>query len=185
VDLRGRIDLFGVANIFQLLHQAESTGKLVLEGEDQRGRVYFHQGHLIYARTDAEIERIGDLLVRKGHLEPAQLEGAKIQSDRRGVRIGTVLVEGGGLEQSVLVRAIKEQIMEVVYRLVRIERGSFAFYSQIYPENEDILLDVSLDLLLLEGLRKLDELTQFGPEGHPDGPDDTIEPPPRGENGDG
>lgn len=175
MDLRGRIDLFGVANIFQLLHQAESTGKLVLEGEDQRGRVYFHQGHLIYARTDAEIERIGDLLVRKGALEPAQLEGAKIQADRRNVRIGTVLVEGGGLEQGVLTRAIKEQIMEVVYNLVRIEQGSFAFYSQIYPENEDILLDVSLDLLLLEGLRKLDELAHFGSTGDPErrGEDDS------------
>ena len=47
VDLRGRIDLFGVAEVFQLLHQAESTGKLVLDGEDQRGRVYFHDGGLI------------------------------------------------------------------------------------------------------------------------------------------
>ncbi|HKK69767.1 MAG TPA: DUF4388 domain-containing protein [Candidatus Krumholzibacteria bacterium] len=174
MDLRGRIDLFGVANIFQLLHQAEATGKLVLEGEDQRGRVYFHQGSLIYARTDADVERIGDLLVRKGALEPAQLEGAKIQADRRGVRIGTVLVESGGLEDDVLAQAIKDQIMEVVYHLVRIDRGSFAFYSQIYPENEDILLDVSLDLLLLEGLRKLDELEHFGPEGRPAdaGPDD-------------
>ena len=168
MDLRGRIDLFGVASVFQLLHQAESTGKLVLEGEDQRGRVYFHQGSLIYARSDAEIERIGDLLVRTGELDPAQLEGAKIQADRRGVRIGTVLVESGGLEQGVLVRAIQEQIKDVVYHLVRIERGTFAFYGQIYPENEDILLDVSLDLLLLEGLRQLDELSHFGPGEEPD-----------------
>jgi hypothetical protein len=167
VDLRGRIDLFGVANIFQLLHQAEATGKLVLEGEDQRGRVYFHQGRLIYARTDAALERIGDVLVRSGALEPAQLEGAKILADRRGVRIGTVLVEGGGISQEQLTEAIKGQIMEVVYHLVRIESGSFAFYSQIYPENEDILLDVSLEFLLLEGLRKLDELTHYGQEGGP------------------
>lgn len=160
MDLRGRIDLFGVAEIFQLLGQAESTGKLVLDGEDQHGRVYFHEGSLIYARTDAEIERIGDLLVRKGALDPAQLEGAKIQADRRGVRIGTVLVESGGIDPSVLAQAIKDQLMEVVYNLVRIERGSFAFYGQIYPENEDILLDVSLDLLLLEGLRRFDELSR-------------------------
>lgn len=170
MDLRGRIDLFGVASIFQLLHQAEATGKLVLEGEDQRGRVYFHQGRLVYARTDAELERIGEVLVSRGVLEPAQLEGAKILADRRGVRIGTVLVESGGISREQLTDAIKGQIMEVVYHLVRIEGGSFAFYSQIYPENEDILLDVSLEFLLLEGLRKLDELTHFGSEGLPDAP---------------
>ncbi len=165
MDLRGRIDLFGVANIFQLLNHAEATGKLVLEGEDQRGRVYFHQGRLIYARSDADVERIGDVLVRTGVLESTQLEGAKIQADRRGVRIGTVLVDSGSLSEEQLAAAIQEQIREVVYRLVAIETGSFAFYSQIYPENEDILLDVELDVLLLEGLRKLDEFQHYGPGG--------------------
>ena len=164
MDLRGRIDLFGVANIFQLLHQAEATGKLVLEGESERGRVYFHEGRLIYARTDAAMERLGDALVRRGVLEPAQLEGARIQAERRDARIGSVLVDSGSLSQEQLVAAIQEQIQEVVFRLVAIEHGSFAFYSQIYPENEDILLDVSLDFLLIEGLRKLDEFNAFGPE---------------------
>lgn len=164
MDLRGRIDLFGVANIFQLLNQAEATGKLVLEGESERGRVYFHEGRLIYARTDASMERIGDALVRQGTLEPAQLEGARIQAERRDSRIGALLVESGSLTQDQLVGAIKGQIQEVVYRLVAVERGSFAFYSQIYPENEDILLDVSLEFLLIEGLRKLDEFNAFGPE---------------------
>jgi hypothetical protein len=165
VDLRGRIDLFGVANIFQLLSQAESTGKLVLEGESERGRVYFHEGRLVYARTDAPMERLGDALVRQGVLEPAQLEGARIQAECKESRIGAILVESGGLTRDQLVGAIQEQIQEVVYRLVAIERGTFAFYSQIYPENEDILLDVSLEFLLIEGLRKLDEFNALGLDG--------------------
>lgn len=110
------------------------------------------------------MERIGDALVRQGMLEAAQLEGARIQAECKGKRIGTVLVESGSLSQDDLVGAIKDQIQEVVFRLVAIEHGSFAFYSQIYPENEDILLDVSLDFLLIEGLRKLDEFNAFGPE---------------------
>lgn len=159
MDLRGRIELFGVANIFQLLHQAEATGKLVLTGPDQKARVYFHQGHLIYARSDAQMERLGEYLVRTGVLEPAQLEGAKMKAGlEENRRIGSILVESGSISDEELRGAVTNQIKETVYRLVRVEEGSFAFYSQIYPENEDILLDVSLDLLLLEGLRKLDEL---------------------------
>ncbi len=158
MDLRGRIELFGVANIFQLLHQAEATGKLVLEAQGESARVYFHQGMLIYARTDAEVERIGELLVRIGALEPTQLEGARIKADRLGQRIGAVLVESGSVQHSDLVTAIREQIKSVVYRLVRIQNGFFTFHAQVYPENEDILLDVGLDMLLLEGFRQLDEL---------------------------
>lgn len=159
VDLRGKIELFGVTNVFQMLHLAEATGKLVLDAAGQKARVYFHQGRLIYARSDGDTERLGDYLVRRGILQRSQLEGAKMRSGlAEGKRIGAILVEGGSLSQAELAEAVREQIKEVVYRLVGIEAGSFAFYSQIYPENEDILLDVSLDLLMVEGLRKLDEL---------------------------
>ena len=161
MDLRGRIELFGVAHIFQLLHLAQATGKLVLNGSGQRARVYFHQGNLIYARTDARTARLGDYLVERGLLERAKLEGAKMRAAlAEGKRIGAILVDGGSISDQQLKEAVRDQIQEVVYQLVAIEEGTFAFYSQIYPENEDILLDVSLDYLMLEGMRKLDELGQ-------------------------
>jgi hypothetical protein len=159
VDLRGRIDLFGVANVFQLLHLAEATGKLVLVGPAHKARVYFHQGNLIYARTDARMERLGEYLVRRGILTPTQLEGAKMKAElTKFRRIGAILVESGSLSEDQLKAAVQDQIKEVVYQLVGMTEGTFAFYSQIFPENEDILLDVSLDYLMLEGLRKLDEM---------------------------
>ncbi len=159
VDLRGKIELFGVINVFQMLYLADGTGKLVLDSSGQKARVYFHQGKLIYARTDADIERLGDYLVRRGILQRTQLEGAKMRAGiAEGKRIGAILVDGGSLSEAELADAVRDQIKEVIYRLVAIESGSFAFYSQIYPENEDILLDVSLDMLMMEGLRKLDEL---------------------------
>jgi len=161
VDLRGRIDLFGVTNIFQMLNLAEATGKLVLTGSEQKARVYFHQGRLIYARTDARMERLGEYLVRTGVLSLSQLEGAKMKAEHSaGKRIGAILVDGGSLTEDQLTGAVTAQIKEVVYQLVGMEDGTFAFYSQIYPENEDILLDVSLDMLMVEGLRKLDELNR-------------------------
>ncbi len=158
MDLRGKIGLFEVTSIFQLLHMAQASGKLVLTGAREKARIYFHQGHLIYARTDGPTERIGEYLVRTGQLEPTQLEGARMKAVNEGKRIGAILVESSSITEEQLITAVTEQIKEVVYKLVAMEEGTFAFYSQIYPENEDILLDVSLDMLLVEGLRKLDEL---------------------------
>ena len=146
-------------DLFQLLHLAGGTGKLVLSGPGQKARVYFHQGNLIYARTDAATERLGDYLVRVEVLDNSQLEGAKMRAElATGKRIGQILVDSRSISEEQLKAAVRDQIKDVVYKLVRIEEGTFAFYSQIYPENEDILLDVSLDYLMLEGLRKLDEL---------------------------
>lgn len=163
MDLRGRIELFGVAGIIQMLGQAEVTGKLVISGSGQRARCYFHQGRLIHARSDARRERVGEYLVRTGVVDAAQLEGARMKAELEPQRrIGSILVESGSITQEQLRQAITRQIKESVYLCVRIEEGSFSFYSQIYPENEDILLDVSLDMLLLEGLRQLDELQHDG-----------------------
>lgn len=159
MDLRGRIELFGVAQIIQILGQAEVTGKLVLSGSGQRARCYFHEGRLIYARSDARRERVGEYLVRRELIDAAQLEGARMRAELEPQRrIGSILVESGSITAEQLQLAITEQIKESVYHCVRIEAGSFSFYSQIYPENEDILLDVSLEMLVLEGLRQLDEL---------------------------
>jgi hypothetical protein len=158
-DLNGRIELFGVANVFQFMQLAQATGKLVLIGDSHRARVYFHEGNLIYARTDATTERLGDYLVRAGVLEQAQLDRLDLQAElSTGRRIGSILVDRGILTEEQLKTAVRNQIKEVVFRLMRLDEGIFAFHSNIYPKNEDILLDVSLDYLMLEGVRKMDEL---------------------------
>ena len=160
--LSGLIGPFSVVDVLQLLSLSKQTGKLVIDSRREKARVYFHQGDLVYARRDGPRERLGERLVRLGLLTPSQVAGANLKAEIRAehVRIGQILVEAGSLTQEQLRRVVREQILEAVYEILGIAFGEFRFFDGVLPEGEDILLDVSLDLLLLEGLKRIDELRQ-------------------------
>jgi len=163
--LSGTIGPFSVPDVMQFLSHTRSTGKLVLDGEDDQAWAYFHQGELIYARRRGPSERLGERLLRLGYISESQLIGANLRAGlaTEKKRIGQIFLEAGSVDQETLTKVITDQIRAVVAKMVAWPRGRFRFYLGRLPEDEDILLDVSLDLLLLEGLQKVDELAR--PEG--------------------
>ena len=52
---------------------------------------------------------------------------------------------------------IEEQIKEVVYEVVRWKKGWFQFSADKKPGEQDVFIDIPLDSLILEGLKRLDE----------------------------
>jgi len=133
-----------------------------METDTDRGWVYFHKGDLIYARRRGPTERLGERLLRLGYISESQLMGANLRASmaRPHRRIGQIFLEAGSLNQETLQKVVQDQIREVVVEMLSFSQGSFQFYAGRLPADEDILLDVSLDLLLLEGLQKLDELNK-------------------------
>jgi hypothetical protein len=162
--LNGRIGPFSVVDVLQFLSLSRVTGKLVLDTRREKARIYFHDGALVYARREGPTERLGDRLVRLGLVTASQIAGAdirvEINPDKR--RIGQILVEAGSLDQARLQQVVRDQILETVYHILGLGAGEFRFFADVLPDGEDILLDVSLELLLLEGLKKMDELRRDG-----------------------
>ena len=70
------------------------------------------------------------------------------------------MIERRFIEYDALVSAIKDQMKEVVYEVLCWRKGYFIFFNKVEPQDEDILLDVRVDYLLLEGLKRLDETTK-------------------------
>ncbi len=165
--LSGQIGPFSVVDVLQLLSMAKQTGKLVIDSRREKARVYFHRGELVYARPDGPRERLGERLVRLGLVTPSQIAGANLKAEIRAerMRIGQILVEAGTITQEQLRQVVRDQILEAVYDILGIATGEFRFFDGVLPEGEDILLDVSLELLLLEGLKRIDELRQAAGEG--------------------
>ncbi len=72
-------------------------------------------------------------------------------------RIGNTLIARKLIDHDTLVSAIHELMKEVVYEVLAWKQGSFLFMKDCAPQDEDILLDVKLDYLILEGLKRIDE----------------------------
>lgn len=156
MDLRGNLAVFGPISVLQLISLQSSTGELTFESGVNTARVYFDGGNVTFAElTDRRI-RLGEYLVSEGLVSKAHLERAlELKQDRQ--RLGSILIEIGAIDAVSLHRAIEEQIKEVMYEVVGWKTGRFRFTNGRRPKAQDVFIDIPLDHLILEGLKRLDE----------------------------
>jgi two-component system OmpR family response regulator len=159
MDLGGNLSILDPSSIFQLLNMSAMTGELKLVTVDSVASFYFKEGELVYATTDKKKKKLGRFLIEKGRITEEQLYEAlkEFWLHQGNKRIGNILIEKGFLERDLLVDAIQEQIKDVVYSVLSWNEGQFIFFRSVEPRDEDILLDVKMDHLILEGLKRLDE----------------------------
>ncbi|MEX2295629.1 MAG: DUF4388 domain-containing protein [Gemmatimonadota bacterium] len=161
--IEGELSSVTLADICQLLAMGRKTGCLTLTHRSNFGYVYFKGGRVIYATVLNRPDRLGELLVRNDVIERKDLAAAmETQSRQPGKKIGQLLVEAGSLEEEELQRFITMQIEEAVYHLFGWEEGTFHFEPDRAPEaHGGFLVSINTESLLLEGARRVDELSQI------------------------
>jgi len=161
--IEGALQDVSLADICQLLGMGMKTGCLSLTDRSNFGYIYFEKGRVIYASVLNRRDRLGELLVRNHVITRKDLnEAVEAQPESKGKRVGELLVEKGTISQQDLQRYIQMQIEEAVYHLFSWEQGSFHFDPDQMPDEEGIyLVNISLEALLMEGARRVDEWSLF------------------------
>ena len=158
--LRGNLKDFTLPDVFQLIAASKKTGVLRITGRDEaEGSVWFRDGDVFFAQSNWHHEKIGDRLVAAQKITPSALARAleTRTAEPAGRRIGQILVDEGYITQGVLEAFVQEQIQDTVFDLMRWDDGEFDF--EILPEvvDEDIGLTVSIENIIMEGSRRLEE----------------------------
>jgi hypothetical protein len=162
VMMCGSIDLVGgLANVFTFVHFSQLDGVLdVLSGKTRR-TLHFRKGQLLAATSNLPEDRLGALLVRFGLITEDQLVAAarEITPSRR---LGNVLVEKGLMTSHDLYEGVKRQAEEVFYSVLLCKVGAF-YLHRVSDESASPPARLHLDTqsLLLEGLRRMDEMVHF------------------------
>ncbi|NIM18990.1 MAG: DUF4388 domain-containing protein [Candidatus Latescibacteria bacterium] len=157
MDLEGKLNVFEPTTVFQMLNLAQITGRLTLDARFNSARIYFILGNITYAELSNRPLKLGEYLVREGLINSDQLDKA-LRKKAKGKKIGTILVQSGAISENELRCAIENQIKEVVYEVVRWREGWFTFEEGKKPDAQDILIDIPIDHLMLEGMKRMDEL---------------------------
>ncbi len=156
MDLEGNLTVFEPISVFQLISLAQATGELSLDVGDNSARVFFEGGSVTYAEISARKVKLGEYLVQQKLVTQKSLDKILVKN-RKGKKLGRLLVEGEAIDEPSLRSAIEEQIKEVVYEVVRWKKGWFQFSADKKPGEQDVFIDIPLDSLILEGLKRLDE----------------------------
>lgn len=156
--IKGSLKEAGLADVCQLLALGQKTGCLSVTDRSRFGQIYFDRGRITFATIVNRRDRLGDLLIREGHLDHATLQAAvDAQAAEPDRRLGEILLEQGAIEAETLTASIQRQIEEAIYYLFTWKRGSFYFEAGKTPESGEILIAVNPESLLLEGARRVDE----------------------------
>ncbi len=157
--LQGNLQRFALAEIFQLLAAGRKTGTLGIQQDDTIVMVYFRDGEIIYGYGPRQTYHIGQILRERGLVSPEQLDEAiSIQARTDNAkRLGEILISRGFVDRNKLEDIVRKQVEELLYSLLSWSTGSFKFYEDQFPTEEEITVRISVENVILEGLRRVDE----------------------------
>jgi hypothetical protein len=163
LDLQGSIEKFTLPEIFQLIAASRKSGTLGIQHNETIVMIYFKEGDIIYGYGPRQTFHLGQLLKDRGILSGEQLEEAvQIQAKTENTRrLGEILTSRRFIDRADLEAVVREQIEQLLYSLLAWDSGSFKFYENQFPTDEEITLRLSVENVILEGLRRLDEMNMI------------------------
>lgn len=164
LDLQGNIERFTLPEIFQLISASRKTGTLGIQRGDDIVMVYFKDGGVIYGYGPRKTYHVGRMLVEKSRITPEQLDEAIAEQSREissGKRLGQILIEKRYVDRADIEEVVRKQVEELIYSLMSWDQGSFKFYEDQFPTEEEITVSLSTENVVLEGLRRLDEISRL------------------------
>lgn len=163
--LRGNLRDFSLPDVFQLVTFSKKTGVLRIRRADGTdGSVWFRDGEVFFAQSNWHGEPLGERLVHANRITPSALAKAldlRAKEGADGRRLGEILIEEGYITDKVLEAFVQEQIQDTIFDLMRWDEGEFDF--ELLPDvvDEDIGLSVSIENVIMEGSRRLEEWTRI------------------------
>ncbi|HSJ64844.1 MAG TPA: DUF4388 domain-containing protein [Gemmatimonadaceae bacterium] len=155
--IRGSLREASLPDVLQLLAMGQKTGVLSIGDRSNFGYIYFDRGRISYARIVNRRDRLGDILVKSGILEQADLDDAIAMQGKDKRLLGEILIERELLTREELHHFVRVQIEEAVYYLFTWTQGTFSFEAEVTPDDQPFLVSISPESLLLEGARRVDE----------------------------
>jgi hypothetical protein len=147
-------DLIGMAG------QGNWTGELVVVVGSDRRSIFLERGILVGASSTAERERLGEILYHYGVLTREQIS-VVADAVSPDVRFGEAAVALGYLSRERLFEVIGKQVEEIVYATMLVQQGSFYFVDSFDEVQLSYRLNLSVQHLLMEGVRRMDEIELF------------------------
>ncbi|HZY04546.1 MAG TPA: DUF4388 domain-containing protein [Anaeromyxobacteraceae bacterium] len=155
--LAGDLAGFPLADLVAFVHQSKLSGILTVGSGGVERSVGFKDGEVRSARSEAPGERIGEVAVRLGYLTEAQAAEAALA----GRPIGRTLVERGLISAKDLWKCFHEQVTVVFHALLLAREGTFHLADEAEGERSGVPLSVNTQSLLMDGIRRIDEMSLF------------------------
>lgn len=158
LSISGSLKHYPLSDILLDLQRSEKNGILEIRNGPISKRVYIRDGDMIFATSNLEEDRLGNMLLRNGNITTEQYNQSIATMKETGKRHGTVLVELGFLKPNDLIWAVRHQVEEIIESLFQFEQGDFTFLEGPLHSQEVIMLKLSAANLIYNGIKRIQNL---------------------------
>jgi curved DNA-binding protein CbpA len=145
-----------LSDVFQWISMANKSGELFIQHESEDVNLIFRKGKIVYASSNNPSFLLGQILLRYRMITKAQLIKALSIQKKNRKPLGQIFLENKFIDKKQLEKAISYQIEEITYYLLTWKSGYFNFREREVQLNTST--EISVDALLMEGLRRSDEM---------------------------
>lgn len=163
VALRGNLQDFGIAEVFQLIGQQRKTGALDVSHGRQTLRLAFDAGCVVWGRPvgpDAD-GVIGERMVRCGLLTQERLEELRAESEVSARPVTMLAVDAEDVSAEAAAQIEELVTNETIFVVLRWSEGSFDFSAQTVSHDRPPEKLLAAEQILMDGLRMVDEWQTF------------------------
>lgn len=155
--LAGDLSGLPLADFVGFVHQSRLSGALTVASGGFERSIAFKDGEVRGAQSNAPGERIGEVTIRLGYATEEQV-GRAMACDRP---LGKALVDLGFVSASDLWKCFHEQVTAVFHAMLLTKGGTFFLVDEDVSERSGAPLSVSTQSLLMDGIRRIDEMSLF------------------------
>ncbi|MGD0998190.1 MAG: DUF4388 domain-containing protein [Thermoleophilia bacterium] len=157
--LQGNLKEFSLPNVLQLVKMSAKSGALSITREAESGKIFFRNGQIHFATAHPGTMPLGERLVKSGHITSKQLRAALSEQKKKSAkgRIGSILLEHGYIDRVTLEQSVRDQIEDVTFNFFSWADGDFTFEADETVTDEDILVEMNVESVIMEGCRRIDE----------------------------
>lgn len=160
MELEGRLNpSLSLPEVLQFVSMGKMTGALTVVQGEYTVTLMLRQGRLVNSSSLGRPRRLGQLVVAHGLVERSALD--EVLHRQRGLDpqplLGHLLVESGLITTEQLRQAIRLQLEEEMWDLFSLQEGSFKFEHRKPEDIGEVLVELDVEPLIMEGTRRLDE----------------------------
>lgn len=133
LTISGHIQDTPLADVLEGLRMMKASGTLVIQMGPNQKSVFLEDGKIVFAASTDTTDRLGEVLVRNGMLDRANLDEALAISRRTAgfKKLGAILVEQGFVTPKDLFAGLKQQVKDILFSALGAGDGTYRFETSV------------------------------------------------------
>lgn len=149
--------------IFKKILREKTQGELIVKGDHFFKTLFFHNGNLIFAKTNVIEERLGEILFKLGKIDRMQFVDIlkMIESKTEKEKLGKILVQKNVLNKRDLFFALLYQFRTIATSTFSLIAGEWDFIPRVPNIPEESRFNIALAGVIAEGMNKMANFSFF------------------------